>query len=157
MVIVKKVETNLCKINYSESLENLAEATVSLLNQKIKEFNLFFDISNNEQIIVNYFDNIEEFREFIYSIRGERDSLPKYAEGTYDNGMVNVYINPKFQLKRLYTASHELFHILYKKYILNNDSSKRIVWYDEGMAQFMSGEKDSLTEDAFRDFYFHVR
>ena len=154
---MKKLETNLCKINYSESLEDLAKATVSLLNQKIKEFNLFFDISNNEQIIVNYFDNLEEFREFIYSIRGERDSLPEYARGTYDKGMINAFVNPKFQLKRLYTASHELFHILYMKCILNNDSSKRIVWYDEGMAQFMSGEKDYLTDDTFKDFYFNVR
>lgn len=153
----KKLETNLCKINYSESLEDLAEATISLLNQKIKEFNSFFDISNNEQIVVNYFDNIEEFREFVYSLRGRRDSLPEYARGTFDKGMINACVNTKFQLKRLYTASHELFHILYMKYILNNDSSKRIVWYDEGMAQFMSGEKDYLTEDAFKEFYFNVR
>ncbi len=154
----KVLETSLYKINYSESLEDLAEATVSLLNQKIKEFKLFFDITNDEQIVVNYFDNVEEFREFIYSIRGERDSLPKYAKGTYDNGMVNACINPKYQLKKVYNASHELFHILYMKYILNNDYSKRIVWYDEGMAQFMSGEKDLLSQsDAFNSFYLKVK
>ncbi len=71
--------------------------------------------------------------------------------------MINACVNPKFQLKRLYTASHELFHILYMKCILNNDYSKRIVWYVEGMAQFMSGEKDYLTEDTFKEFYFNVR
>ncbi len=153
----KGLETNSCKINYSDSLEKLAEATVQLLDQKIIEYKLFFDLSTSEQIIVNYFDTVEEFREFIYEIRGERDSLPEYARGTYDNGMVNACVNPKFQLKRLYTASHELFHILYMKYVLDNDYSKRIVWYDEGMAQFMSGEKDSLTDDAFKDFYLNVR
>ena len=153
---MKKLETNLCKINYSDSLENLAKATVSLINQKMKEFKLFFDIYNNEQIVVNYFDNIEEFREFIYSLRGE-NSLPEYAQGTYDNGMINAFINPKLQLERQYTASHELFHILYMKYILKNDYSKRIVWYDEGMAQFMSGEKNLLTANAFKDFYLNVR
>ncbi len=153
----KVLETNLCKINYAESLEKLAEATVQLLDQKIIEYKLFFDLSTNERIVVNYFDTVEEFREFIYEIRGERDSLPEYARGTYDNGMVNACVTPKFQLKRLYTVSHELFHILYMKYILNNDYSKRIVWYDEGMAQFMSGEKDLLTDDAFKDFYLNVR
>lgn len=72
--------------------------------------------------------------------------------------MVNACVNPKFQLKRLYTASHELFHILYMQYILNNDYLKRIVWYDEGMAQFMSGEKDSLNDDGnFEEFYLKVR
>ncbi len=154
----KVLETSLCKINYSESLEDLVEATVSLLNQKIKEFKLFFDITNDEQIVVNYFDNVEEFREFIYSIRGERDSLPKYAKGTYDNEMINACINPKYQLKKVYNASHELFHILYMKYILNNDYSKRIVWYDEGMAQFMSGEKDLLSQsNVFNSFYLKVK
>ena len=133
----KILQTNFCKINYSESLKKLAEATIVLLNKKIDEYELFFNLSIDEQIIVNYFDNIEEFREFIYEIRGERNSLPKYARGTYDNGMINACINPQSQMQRLYTASHELFHILYYKHILKNDYSKRIVWYDEGMAQFM--------------------
>lgn len=154
----KILETSLCRINYSESLEDLAQATISVLNKKIIEYNTFFGITIQEKIIVNYFDAVEEFREFIYEIRGERDSLPDYARGTYDNGMVNACVNPKLQLKRLYTASHELFHILYMKYILNNDYSKRIVWYDEGMAQFMSGEKDSLNDNSvFKKFYLRVK
>lgn len=154
----KILETSLCRINYSESLEDLAEATVQLLYKKIIEYRLFFELSISGQIIANYFDTVEEFREFIYGIRGERDSLPEYARGTYDNGMVNACVNPKFQLKRLYTASHELFHILYMKYILNNDYLKRIVWYDEGMAQFMSGEKKLLNDDdIFKNFYLNVR
>ena len=85
-------------------------------------------------------------------------SLPKYAKGTYDDGMVNAYIEPDTQLKRLYTASHELFHILYMKYILKNDYSNRIVWYDEGMAQFISGEKDKYAdEEKFKRFYLKVK
>ena len=154
----KVLETNLCKINYSDSLEDLVQATIPLLDKKIIEYSTFFGVNIQEIINVNYFDTVEEFREFIYEIRGERDSLPEYARGTYDNGMVNACVNPKFQLKRLYTASHELFHILYMKYILNNDYSKRIVWYDEGMAQFMSGEKGSLNNDSvFKDFYMKVK
>lgn len=153
----KILETNLCKINYSESLEELASSTISLLNKKIIEYSNFFEVPINEQIIVNYFDTIEEFRKFIYEIRGEK-TLPEYARGTYDNGMINAFINPKYQLKNIYTSTHELFHILYMKYILQNDYSKRIVWYDEGMAQFMSGEKDVLNDDdIFARFYLKVK
>lgn len=86
----KVLETNLCKINYSESLEDLAQATLSLLDKKIIEYSIFFCVNIEEKINVNYFDTIEEFRKFIYEIRGERDSLPEYAKGTYDNGMVNA-------------------------------------------------------------------
>lgn len=154
----KILETTHVKLNYSESLEDLAQATIPLLEQKIEEYKLFFNISDIGQIIVNYFDNIEEFRKFIYSLRGEKDSLPEYARGTYDNGMINSCVEPKLQLKRLYTASHELFHILYMKYILKDDYSKRIIWYDEGMAQFMSGEKESLKDvNKFNNFYLKVK
>ena len=154
----KTLETNLCRINYSDSLEELSNATIKLLQNKIVEYKKLFNIDFNEQIIVNYFDDLEEFRELIYKIRGERKSLPKYAKGTYDDGMVNAYIEPDTQLKRLYTASHELFHILYMKYILKNDYSKRIVWYDEGMAQFMSGEKDKYAnEEIFKNFCLKVK
>ena len=154
----KTLETYLCKINYSNSLEELSNATVKLLQNKIVEYKKLFNIEFAEKIIVNYFDDLEEFREFIYIVRGERKSLPKYAKGTYDNGMVNAYIEPDMQLKRLYTASHELFHILYMKYILKGDYSKRIVWYDEGMAQFMSGEKDEYeNKEKFKKFYLKVK
>lgn len=154
----KLLETNLCKINYSDSLQELANATMELLQTKIIEYKELFNIEFDDYIIVNYFDNLEEFREFIYSIRGERESLPKYAKGTYDGGMVNAYIESDIQLKRLYTSSHELFHILYMKYILKNDYSKRIVWYDEGMAQFMSGEKDKYVDEKnFQKFYLRVK
>ena len=83
----KVLETNLCKINYSNSLQELSNETVKLLQDKIIEYKELFNIELDEKIIVNYFDNLEEFREFIYKIRGERKSLPKYANGTYDEGL----------------------------------------------------------------------
>ena len=82
----KVLETNLCIIYYSDSLQKLADATINLLKNKIKQYKIFFGIDLYEKIIVNYFDNIGDFRRFIYNIRGEKDSLPKYAEGTYDEG-----------------------------------------------------------------------
>lgn len=94
--MLKVLETDLCKFNYSESLEPLVKATAILLEQKIVEYNTFFNINNTEKIVINYFDKIEDFREFIYSLRGEKNSLPEYAKGTYDNEMVNAYINPEY-------------------------------------------------------------
>ena len=51
MKVSNVLETNLCKINYSESLKELAEATIQLLEGKIIEYKLFFDISTNELLI----------------------------------------------------------------------------------------------------------
>lgn len=154
----KALETNSYKISYPDSLKPLVDKTIVLLENKINEYKTFFGLSESEKVIVNYFDNLEEFREFIYEIRGERESLPRYAEGTYDKGMINAYIEPSMQLKKVYTASHELFHILYMKHILKNNYNNRIVWYDEGMAQFMSGEKDNLNDiNVFYDYYQKVK
>ena len=51
-----------------------------------------------------------------------------------------------------------MFHILYLKHILNGDLRNRIVWYDEGMAQFMSGEKDYLKDEKeFKEFYIQAK
>ena len=138
--------------------------TTVILNDKIEQYKKIFKIKQLNPIQINYFDNIEEFRNFIYKIRGEKESLPEYATGTYDNGMINAFIKPNIDINsndykiKLYLANHELFHILYMQYILKNDYQKRIVWYDEGMAQFLSGEMDELLDiEKFKKFYLKVK
>ena len=154
---MKKIEKNNIVINYSEILEPLSLKTIDILNIKVDEYKNLFDINNLETIVVNYFADLEEFREFIYKLRGQKD-LPEYARGTYDKGMINACIEPDKQMNRVTRASHELFHILYLKYILKNNYANRIVWYDEGMAQFFSGEKKNLEiEENFKRFYYEVK
>lgn len=155
---MKRLETATVIVNYSQLLEQLAISTLELLNNKMNEYVQLFNIEKIDPITVNYFDDLEKFREFIYQLRGENSSLPEYARGTYDNGMINVCVDPKKQMNSIYTASHELFHILYMKYILKENYNNRIVWYDEGMAQYFSGEKKKLEqEQLFIDFYIKVK
>lgn len=137
---MKKIERKKFVFNYDETLEELVIKTIELLEIKLIEYSKIFKLDNKEKIVVNYFDKKENFRNFIYSLRGEKESLPEYATGTFDNGMVNAFIDPSKQMKKLYTANHELFHILYREQLIKNKFD-RVVWYDEGMAQFLSGEK----------------
>lgn len=156
--IMKKIEIDNIVINYSDSLEHLAINTIELLKNKIGEYKQLFGINDLETVTANYFDNLDEFREFIYKLRGERKSLPEYARGTYDNGMINSCVDAEKQMNKLYTASHELFHILYMKHVLKGNYQDRIVWYDEGMAQYFSGENRRLdSEEEFQKFYFRVK
>lgn len=151
-------------LNAPESLKYITDNMDSILKKKIIQYKKIFKIEDLDTIQINYFDDIDKFRNFIYDIRGEKDSLPEYAVGTYDNEMINAYIEKDIPVeskkyrKKLYMANHELFHILYLKYILKNNCSKRIVWYDEGMAQFLSGEKDELLDtEKFKEYYLKVK
>lgn len=158
-----QLECEQYKLYSPDSLKYITDNIYDILISKIKEYKEIFNITDFDQLQINYFDDLEKFRNFIYDLRGEK-RLPKYARGTYDRGMINAFIqnniltdSPTYKSK-LYLANHELFHILYMKYILQNDYSKRIVWYDEGMAQFMSGEKDELLDiDTFKQFYENVK
>ncbi len=151
-------------LNAPQSLKHITDNMHDILNDKIEQYKKIFKIKQLNPIQINYFDNIGEFRNFIYKIRGEKESLPEYATGTYDNGMINAFIKPNIDINsndykiKLYLANHELFHILYMQYILKNDYQKRIVWYDEGMAQFLSGEMDELLDiEKFKKFYLKVK
>ena len=152
------------KLYSPDSLKYITDNMDSILKDKIMQYKELFKLDNLEPIQINYFDDINKFRNYIYSIRGEKESLPEYAQGTYDNYMVNAYINPNIIIDsplykhKLYMANHEIFHILYLKYILKEDYNKRIVWYDEGMTQFFSGENDMLfEEEKFQKFYLKVK
>lgn len=140
-----------------DSLNYITDNMLKILDDSFNFYKLLFGVSDFRKVQINYFDNLDKFREYIYSLRGERDSLPEYARGTFDQGMINAFIStnvikdtPLYN-KKLYMASHELFHIMYKELVWEKEDKKRIVWFDEGMAQFFSGEyKNILNDDNFK-------
>lgn len=173
MVVIINMEQLREKLQYEceeyrlyspDSLKYLTDRMHILVRDKIKDYKELFGIEDFEQVQINYFDDIEKFRKFVCSMRGDEAILPEYAQGTYDRGMINAFLpnnlvvdSPKYK-HRLFMANHELFHILYMKYILHDDYTKRIVWYDEGMAQLMSGEKSALLDlEVFKRYYSRIK
>lgn len=146
-----------------ESLGYVINEEIKILDKTIKRYCDLFGIEKFRKLVLNYFDKKEDFREFIYSLRGV-NSLPEYAAGSFDRGMINAFVNPKLVVgspwysRALCMSSHELFHIMYKELVCNGVSALRIVWYDEGMALFMSGERFSLEDEGkFKDFYLKLK
>ena len=146
-----------------DSLKYITDNMVSILNDRIVFYKKLFDIDSFRKIQINYFDSLEKFREYIYSLRGERKTLPEYATGTFDKGMINAFIKPNLLVgshlynKVLYLANHELFHIMYQELIWERKNLKRIVWFDEGMAQLFSGENNKLlNEDNFINWFKYL-
>lgn len=91
------------------------------------------------------FDNYEEWKEF-YISRNRREP-PEYSRGCFEseNNLCysvqkgGVLYNTPLWFHTISANAHEAFHIYYKKYVYKDD---RIVWFDEGLAQYLSGEND---------------
>ena len=142
-----------------DTLKYVTDGMESILNNTLDLYKKIFDIDSYRKVQINLFDNQDIFREFVYEIRGEKTSLPKYASGTFDKGMINIYVptnivvnSPLYYLYK-YSPSHELFHIMYKELVLTKENLQRIVWFDEGVAQFLSGDHPiELSEENYSSF-----
>lgn len=153
-------ETNEYIVYSPDSLNYITDKMYDILDKSIKFYKEFFNIKEFRKIKINYFDNIDDFRNFIYDLRGEKESLPSYATGTFDKGMINVFMQTNLLIdspmynKNLYVASHELFHIMYQELIWQKEKMPRFTWIDEGMAQFFSGEcACELSDKNFNDWF----
>ena len=69
--------------------------------------------------------------------------------------MINMCLSPNFNYYR-HCASHELFHIMYQELVWEKLGMKRIIWFDEGMAELFSGEYN-FTKDSYDEFLKEVR
>lgn len=151
----KQFENNSFVLYSPDSLQYITNDLEIILNESLELYKKIFDVDQYRKVQINYFDNIEDFRNYIYELRGKKESLPKYAKGTFDNGMINAFIQPNIIegtplfIHRKYNASHELFHIMYQELIWKRNNQDRIEWFDEGMAQFFSGEN---TKEMTLDF-----
>ena len=55
-------------INAPNSSKYITEPTTKILDIKVKEYENFFEVEKYRDIIINYFDNINDFRKFIYKL-----------------------------------------------------------------------------------------
>ena len=145
-----------------DSLSHVYENLESNLNDTLELYKKLFEVDSFRKVQINYFDNKDDFREFVSKIRGD-DSLPKYAVGTSSGGMISAYIDPSIKEtddifnKRLHLAQHELFHIMYHELIVENNRKDYLTWFDEGCAQFFSGEKEYELNEGFNEWFNKVK
>ena len=127
----KKQFENASFVLYSpDSLNYITNDLEIILNESLELYKKIFDVDRFRKVQINYFDNIEDFRNYIYELRGEKESLPEYAKGTFDNGMINAFIQPNIIegtplfIHRKYNASHELFHIMYQELVWKRNNKE---------------------------------
>ncbi len=136
----------------SECFREFSEGALPILSKKKKDALAFFGLSQFRKTEINLFDNQEQFRSFIQQLRWKESKIPDYCQGTYDDMMVNCFIDPDKILESYQFGSarifHEYLHILYS-FI----TDQRVVWFDEGLALNLSGEMNFLQEEeAFKNW-----
>lgn len=145
----KKYEDDNYVIYYSDTLDEFVNDMIICTKKQIYNIYNFFNVKDIRKIQVNLFDNIEEFRKFVIDLRGgDEKSLPQYAKGTFDDGMINAYIesnlikNSSLYERRKRMLLHETVHLIYNEILLMNNFDNRVVWLDEGLAQILSLEEE---------------
>ena len=159
----KQFENNNFVLYAPDSLKHVFNNLEEVLYETLEVYKGLFDVDDFRQVQIHYFDDRDEFRNYVYELRGEKESLPKYAQGTFDKGMIIAYIDPNLKEvdplfnKRVHMASHELFHIMYRELVINKTQQERITWFDEGCAQFFSGEREYEMNEGFSEWFSKVK
>lgn len=136
----------------------LSEYILNQTKDKFKLYRKIFQIKKLEKISFEIYDDLEEWKE-VYRKRFDEEP-PEYSRGSFDTktnlSFCVQHSNPKYATSWWYfaicTNAHEAFHLFYKKYIYGEN---RIVWFDEGLAQYISGENDDWIndEEVFKNKY----
>ena len=139
-----RAENDDFKILAANKLTGFETGCLSYITEHKGKILEFLGLDSFRKVEVNLFDNQEIFIDFIKKLRWKGAKIPKYCTGTYDNNMVNLFL-PTKQVKnpkRLGSIIlHEFIHIIYNSY-----TDRRVVWFDEGLAMNLSGERNNLLE-----------
>lgn len=130
--------------------ESFKDNTKTPDKRPLSDYILDKTIEKFEKITFVIYDNIEDYRDYYRKINNQEP--PEYSRGAFNEKLNISYStknsNPIYNTPMWYHTlsinAHEAFHIYYRKYVYKND---RIVWFDEGFAQFFSGENDEWLFD----------
>lgn len=133
----------------NSDLEMLKEDIMNYLLEKKSLLLKFFGLKNFKRIPINLFNNHDVYIEFTKQFY---EPAP-YSRGNFTNGMINYSydINAISKLKK--ALIHELVHLFYQS--IWEGKYERILWLDEGLAQYLSGEKNLLesNNERFKAWY----
>ena len=136
---VEKESKNI-KIYCSKELEEFADTFLEYCKKDIVRVKDFFGLTQDIPLIIALFDDEKEI-DFVY---GKSD-----FSGFFNNTGAYAYINLYGEKSKDYFFKglmHELVHHIYKYYIYGSNKS-RITWVDEGLAQFVSNQKEELNDE----------
>lgn len=159
---MKKVyENDEFELYMDDSLEIISE---SIIKNTLEKFELFRQIFKQDKLLkskVFIFDDLEQFRKDACKQRNI-ESIPEYSRGWFKENENTCFlcidkiplVGTKLFYKRISCVAHECFHNLYSKYYYKDN---RITWFDEGLAQYLSGEFEKYSLDDWKNLFLFYR
>lgn len=148
------------KVISTDKLNVLNNQFVEYTKRSLEIYKDLFKVEKLHKLEFTIFDDLEEYRDIC---RKERKiEPPPYSRGCFGANKVYMVIEQPiipgteyFYQKRA-SGAHEAFHIYYRDLVYKNPKN-RIVWFDEGMAQFFSKERAYTNDDKFAKYYSKFR
>lgn len=142
------------------SLDIINDSIIEHTLKKMDEYRRIFKREKLDKCTIILYDDLEEYRSDARRIR--KCEPAEYSRGWFNSRDRVSYCC--FDLERLKegknniqywdncisSSSHELFHFYYRIYYYGNH---RITWFDEGMAQYLSGETASYSNNTWYNVF----
>lgn len=137
----KVVDKELYVIYASMYFNYVLPELTNYLDEGIKYNINFFDLEYISKLKIYLYNDIEYYKKIV-RVPYQIGTLG----GVFSRESVKIFADlDRVDKKRFYAiVLHELTHIIYRNYVQDGD---RIVWFDEGLAVYLSKEKDSLMKE----------
>lgn len=144
------VNKELYQVYASSYFDKIMPELSAYLDKGIISVMNFFDLEHISKLKIYLYDDAEEYQKLFKTLYP-----PNGIAGCFGYEDVKIYADlNKIERYRLFTCIlHELTHVIYRNYIQEKGINNRIVWFDEGLASFLSGEKNTLLDnDRLKEF-----
>ena len=144
------VNKELYQLYASSYFDKIIPELSAYLDKGIISVMNFFDLEHISKLKIYLYDDAEEYQKLFKTLYP-----PNGIAGCFGYEDVKIYADlKKIERYRLFTCIlHELTHVIYRNYIQEEGINNRIVWFDEGLASFLSGEKNALLDnDRLKEF-----
>lgn len=144
------VNKELYQVYASSYFDKIMPELSAYLDKGIISVMNFFDLEHISKLKIYLYDDAEEYQRLFKALYP-----PNGIAGCFGYENVKIYADlNKIDKYKLFTCIlHELTHVIYRNYIQEEGINNRIVWFDEGLASLLSGEKNALLDnDRLKEF-----
>lgn len=142
-----KIDNDFFEILIPDSMKEYGNQVMSYSTDKFKQYlNFFKKDGYGEKIKSSFFITREDFFNRLNELEPESNP-PSWAQGSFCGGEIQILLDLQNIYNRFCTLAHETFHLLFKKFIFQENNFERLVWLDEALAVNFDGTTEKAIEN----------